>query len=57
MYFQFLFKDDALLVNHLLTAIGRSEGEVQEYLMDVVTALSGSGPAYVKINFLDFFFK
>jgi len=30
-----------------LYAIGTSEGEINEDLMDVVTALAGSGPAYV----------
>jgi len=38
--------DDARLVQSLLEAIGTCE-EVTEYMMDPITALSGSGPAYV----------
>jgi pyrroline-5-carboxylate reductase len=40
-------EEDALFVEDLLEAIGTSEGEINEDLMDVVTALAGSGPAYV----------
>lgn len=39
--------DDAKFVSDLLMSIGTSEGEIDESLMDVVTALSGSGPAYM----------
>lgn len=38
----------------MLKSIGTCEGEIKENQMDVVTALSGSGPAYV-IN--DFFLE
>jgi pyrroline-5-carboxylate reductase len=33
----------------LLKSIGTCEGQINEELMDVVTALSGSGPAYMFI--------
>ena len=39
--------DDANLIRTLLQSIGTCD-EVSEYLMDPVTALSGSGPAYVR---------
>lgn len=39
--------EDAVFVANLLESIGSSEGEVKEDLMDVVTALAGSGPAYM----------
>lgn len=39
--------EDALFVEDLLESIGASEGEVKEDLMDIVTALAGSGPAYM----------
>lgn len=38
--------DDATLIQSLLKSIGTCD-EVSEYMMDPVTALSGSGPAYV----------
>lgn len=38
--------DDAQLIQKLLRSIGTCD-EVSEYMMDPVTALSGSGPAYV----------
>lgn len=41
--------DDASLIQSLLNSIGTCD-EVSEYLMDPVTALSGSGPAYVIIE-------
>lgn len=39
-------QDDADVVQKMLKSIGTCE-EVTEYMMDAVTALSGSGPAYV----------
>jgi pyrroline-5-carboxylate reductase len=39
--------EDALFVADLLESIGACEGEVNEDIMDVVTALAGSGPAYM----------
>lgn len=39
--------DDARLIQNLLESIGTCD-EVSEYMMDPVTALSGSGPAYVR---------
>ena len=47
---QYFFVEDAVFVANLLESIGSSEGEVKEDLMDVVTALAGSGPAYVIIT-------
>jgi pyrroline-5-carboxylate reductase len=41
--------DDIECVKTLLEAIGTCEGQVNEELMDVITALSGSGPAYMYI--------
>lgn len=38
--------EDAGVIEKLLKSIGTCE-EVSEYMMDAVTALSGSGPAYV----------
>lgn len=40
---------DAQLIQSLFEAIGTCE-EVTEGLMDPITALSGSGPAYVNLN-------
>ena len=41
--------DDAKLIKNILESIGTCD-EVAEYMMDAITALSGSGPAYVRIN-------
>jgi len=38
--------DDAVLIQNLLSSIGTCD-EVSEYMMDAITALSGSGPAYI----------
>lgn len=45
--------DDVNLVQKLLKSVGTCE-EVSESMMDTVTALSGSGPAYVCIKFYNF---
>lgn len=42
-------QDDANAIQQLLKSIGTCE-EVHEYMMDAVTALSGSAPAYVKFT-------
>lgn len=42
--------DDKSLTDKLLKAVGTCE-EVSEYFLDPVTALSGSGPAYVSFFF------
>lgn len=39
--------DDRSIVNTIFSSIGSCEGEIEENLLNVVTALSGSGPAYV----------
>jgi pyrroline-5-carboxylate reductase len=39
--------DDRSIVNTISSSIGSCEGEIDENLLNVVTALSGSGPAYV----------
>jgi pyrroline-5-carboxylate reductase len=39
-------RDDAEIANQLFSSVGTCE-EVSEYLLDPITALSGSGPAYV----------
>lgn len=44
-------QDDANVVEKMLRSIGTCE-EVSEYMMDTVTALSGSGPAYVSYKIL-----
>lgn len=41
-------EDDGKIVKNLLESIGFCEKEIPEDLMNVVTALSGSGPAYVR---------
>jgi pyrroline-5-carboxylate reductase len=41
--------DDANLIRNMLQSIGTCD-EVAEYLIDPVTSLSGSGPAYVRHN-------
>lgn len=40
--------EDEKLTAKLLSSVGTAE-RVQEYLMDPITALSGSGPAYVSL--------
>jgi pyrroline-5-carboxylate reductase len=40
---------DAALIKNMLESIGTCDEISDEYLMDTVTALSGSGPAYVSI--------
>jgi pyrroline-5-carboxylate reductase len=42
--------EDEKLTAKLLSSVGTAE-RVQEYLMDPITALSGSGPAYVSPTF------
>jgi len=41
-------KDDVILTEKLLLSVGTAE-RVPEELMDPITALSGSGPAYVSL--------
>lgn len=41
--------EDITLINKLLQSVGTSD-QVSEELLDVVTALSGSGPAYVSLR-------
>lgn len=41
--------EDEKLTARLLSSVGTAE-RVQEYLMDPITALSGSGPAYVSLK-------
>lgn len=43
--------DDLSIVNTIFSSIGSCEGQIDENLLNVVTALSGSGPAYVRTNF------
>jgi pyrroline-5-carboxylate reductase len=43
--------EDEVITRRLLEAIGTCD-EVPESLMDTITALSGSGPAYVSNNTL-----
>jgi pyrroline-5-carboxylate reductase len=59
-------ENDLMFVENLLHSIGTCEGEIDEELIDAVTALSSSGPAYVcyskELNFIFsiiiiFFFK
>lgn len=40
--------EDEKLTEKLLSSVGTAE-RVPEYLMDPITALSGSGPAYVSL--------
>ena len=40
--------DDLSIVNTIFSSIGSCEGQIDENLLNVVTALSGSGPAYVR---------
>lgn len=42
--------DDLQIVNKIFSSIGSCEGQIEENLLNVVTALSGSGPAYVHID-------
>jgi len=44
---EYATNDDAKFVSDMLESIGTCEGEIKENQMDVVTALSGSGPAYM----------
>lgn len=41
--------EDAKLTTQLFQAVGTCD-EVSEYQMDAITALSGSGPAYVSVQ-------
>lgn len=43
--------EDEIITRRLLEAIGTCD-KVPELLMDTITALSGSGPAYVSNNFV-----
>ena len=45
-------QDDANLVQKILESIGTCEEIQSESMMDRITALSGSGPAYVRNYFL-----
>ncbi|CAF1548007.1 unnamed protein product [Adineta ricciae] len=40
---------DRSMVNQIFASIGSCEGEIEENLLNVVTALSGSGPAYFSV--------
>jgi hypothetical protein len=42
--------EDEVITRRLLEAVGTCD-KVPELLMDIITALSGSGPAYVSNNF------
>lgn len=42
-------EDDVKVASQLFRAVGTCD-EVPEYQMDAVTALSGSGPAYVSVS-------
>ncbi|CAF0867339.1 unnamed protein product [Rotaria sp. Silwood1] len=41
--------EDRSLVNAIFSSVGSCEGEIDENLLNVVTALSGSGPAYFSV--------
>lgn len=43
--------EDEKLTERLLLSVGTAE-RVPEYLLDPITALSGSGPAYVSVHLL-----
>jgi hypothetical protein len=49
-YFEVIYLnlDDRSIVNTIFSAIGSCDGEIDENLLNVVTALSGGGPAYVR---------
>jgi pyrroline-5-carboxylate reductase len=44
--------EDEAITRQLLEAVGTCD-KVPESLMDIITALSGSGPAYVSSNMLN----
>ncbi|CAF1615811.1 unnamed protein product [Rotaria sordida] len=46
---QYATDDDRSLVNTIFSSVGSCEGEIDENLLNVVTALSGSGPAYFSV--------
>ncbi|CAM2699881.1 unnamed protein product [Rotaria socialis] len=46
---QYATDDDRSIVNTIFSSVGSCEGEIDECLLNVVTALSGSGPAYFSI--------
>lgn len=48
---------DAALIKNMLESIGTCDEISDEYLMDTVTALSGSGPAYVSFDQLKLHLK
>ncbi|CAF0715256.1 unnamed protein product [Adineta steineri] len=46
---KFATTDDRSVVNTIFSSIGSCEGEIDENLLNAVTALSGSGPAYFSV--------